>query len=99
MLEGKRVAVVIPAHNEELLLRDTLSGIPDFVDAIYVVDDASRDNTAAVAGEMASTDSRIVLISHDRNRGVGGAVVTGYKRAIADDLEVICVMNADNQMD
>jgi glycosyltransferase involved in cell wall biosynthesis len=99
MLEGKRIGVVIPAHNEQLLLRDTLGGVPDFVDAIYVVDDASRDDTAAVAAEMAAGDPRIVLISHDRNRGVGGAVVTGYRRALADDVEVICVMNADNQMD
>ena len=49
MLEGKRVAVVIPAYNEEKLLAATIEGIPNFVDTIYVVDDASRDGTVEAA--------------------------------------------------
>ena len=46
MLEGKRVAVVVPAYNEELLIADTIAGIPPFVDRVYVVDDRSADATA-----------------------------------------------------
>jgi glycosyltransferase involved in cell wall biosynthesis len=99
MIENKRVAVVVPAFNEELLLPPTLSGIPGFVDRIYVVDDASRDGTVGTAHVAAATDPRIVVIAHERNLGVGAAVVTGYKRAIEDRIDVTCVMNADNQMD
>ena len=99
MLEGKRVAVVIPAYNEELLLTATLAGVPNFVDRIYVVDDASRDATAESASSAAASDERIVVISHEHNQGVGAAVVTGYTRALDDEMEVLCVMNADNQMD
>jgi glycosyltransferase involved in cell wall biosynthesis len=97
VLEGKTVAVVVPAYDEEKLLPETLAGIPDFVDRIYVVDDASRDATAERA--RASTDPRVQLIEHDRNRGVGASIVTGYERAVADRVDVTCVMAADNQME
>jgi glycosyltransferase involved in cell wall biosynthesis len=99
MIEGKTVGVVIPAYNEELLLEPTLAGVPKFVDRIYVVDDASRDGTVGRAHTAAARDGRIVVIVHERNGGVGTAVVTGYKRAIEDRMDVVCVMNADNQMD
>jgi glycosyltransferase involved in cell wall biosynthesis len=99
MVEGKRVGVVIPAYNEELLLSETLAGIPAFVDRVFVVDDASKDSTVGLAHSAAAHDPRIVVIVHERNRGVGASVVTGYKRAIAEELDVTCVMNGDNQMD
>jgi len=99
MLEGKRVAVVVPAYNEELLLPVTLGAIPEFVDHIVVVDDASTDGTFARAREAAGGDARIEVLEHERNRGVGAAIVTGYKRALAEGIDVTCVMAADNQMD
>jgi glycosyltransferase involved in cell wall biosynthesis len=99
VVEGKNLAVVIPAYNEEALLESTLSGIPGYVDRIYIVDDASRDATVGRAHSAAAADSRITVIVHERNRGAGAAVVTGYKRALEDGAEVVCVMNGDNQMD
>jgi glycosyltransferase involved in cell wall biosynthesis len=97
MLEGKKVAVVVPAHNEEGLIGATLQGIPGFVDRIYVVDDASTDATAERA--RAVEDPRVEVITHDRNRGVGAAIVTGYKRALAERMDATAVMAGDNQMD
>ena len=97
MLEGKRVAVVVPAHNEEGLIAATLQGIPGFVDRIYVIDDKSNDATAERA--RAVDDPRIEVITHDRNRGVGAAIVTGYKRALAERMDATAVMAGDNQMD
>ena len=99
MIEGKSVAVVIPAYEEEQLLPATLDGIPELVDRIYVVDDASRDGTVGRARAAAERDSRIAVIARERNGGVGVAVVTGYRRALEDGVDVIVVMNADNQMD
>jgi len=97
MIEGKRVAVVVPAHDEEELISATLEGIPAFVDCIYVVDDASRDDTVERA--RAAGDGRVEVVEHDSNRGVGAAIVTGYRRAAADGNDVVCVMAGDNQMD
>jgi glycosyltransferase involved in cell wall biosynthesis len=99
MVEGKRVSVVIPAYNEEKLLETTVASIPAFVDRVYVVDDASRDATVGRAHTAAAADPRITVIVHEKNRGAGAAVVTGYKRALEDGAEVVCVMNGDNQMD
>src|SRR5207253_6136753 len=97
MLEGKRVAVVVPAYNEERLIAETITGIPPFVDRIYVVDDASSDGTAEAA--RALRDPQVEVIVHERNQGVGAAIVTGYKRAIEERIDVTCVMAGDNQMD
>jgi glycosyltransferase involved in cell wall biosynthesis len=97
MLEGKRVAVVVPAHDEEQLIVTTLEGIPGFVDRVIVIDDGSRDKTAERV--LSVGDPRVELISHDRRTGVGAAIVTGYRFALAEGLDVVCVMAGDNQMD
>jgi glycosyltransferase involved in cell wall biosynthesis len=97
MLDGKRVAVVVPAYDEERLVGETLRGIPGFVDRVYVVDDASKDATAERAAEVG--DPRVEVIRHERNAGVGAAIVSGYRRALEEGIDVACVMAADNQMD
>ena len=87
----------MPAHNEEALIDATLQGIPGFVDRIFVVDDASTDATAERARGV--DDPRVELIVHERNQGVGAAIVTGYKRALAARVDAVAVMAGDNQMD
>ena len=97
MLDGKRVAVVVPAFDEEHLVGETIRGIPEFVDRIYVVDDGSTDRTAAAAIDLG--EPRVQLIRHERNSGVGAAIASGYRQALAEEVDVTCVMAADNQMD
>jgi glycosyltransferase involved in cell wall biosynthesis len=94
--EGRTVAVVVPAYNEEALVGSTVSGIPAFVDRIIVVDDGSKDETAVRAQ---NADKRVEVIPHEGNQGVGAAIITGYRRAIAIGVDVTCVMAADGQMD
>jgi glycosyltransferase involved in cell wall biosynthesis len=97
MLEGKRVAVVVPAHDEEGLIGETLATMPALVDRVYVVDDRSQDATAQRAQQVG--DPRVEVIVHERNEGVGAAIVTGYRRALGDGIDVVCVMAGDGQMD
>jgi glycosyltransferase involved in cell wall biosynthesis len=96
VLEGARVAVVVPAWNEELWIGETVASMPAFVDHILVVDDASRDRTAAIAAERGGSRTRVVR--HAQNRGVGAAIATGYRSALEMGAEVIAVMAGDGQM-
>jgi glycosyltransferase involved in cell wall biosynthesis len=97
MLEGKTVAVVVPAHNEEALIEATLQGMPGFVDRVFVIDDGSSDATAERATSFG--DRSVEVLRHERNQGVGAAIVTGYRRALAERVDATAVMAGDNQMD
>lgn len=100
MYKEKTVAVVVPAYNEEKLICKVLETIPDFVDLIIVVDDASTDQTLDVATSYCRRlGDRLVLLSHKDNQGVGSAIVNGYKQALARGVEVVAVMAGDAQMD
>jgi dolichol-phosphate mannosyltransferase len=92
-----RVAVVVPAYNEERLIARTLRGIPDFVSHVVVVDDCSRDGTARAAEGVG--DPRVEVVKHAVNGGVGRAIVTGYRAAFARGAEACVVMAGDAQMD
>jgi glycosyltransferase involved in cell wall biosynthesis len=87
----------VPAFDEEQLVGETIRGIPELVDRIFVVDDASGDGTAAAT--QAVGDARVEVLRHERNAGVGAAIATGYRRAREEGIDVTCVMAADNQMD
>lgn len=90
----------MPAYNEEKLIFKVIEGMPDYVDKIIVVDDASSDKTAKqVEKYQRKLKNRLVLIRHRVNQGVGGAIVSGYKRALKEKIDVIAVMAGDNQMD
>jgi len=95
----KTIAVVVPAYNEEKLIAQTLASIPDFIEKMIVVDDESTDNTAKIVMEIAENNQRIQLIQHEINQGVGGAIVTGYKKARDLEMDVTVVMAGDGQMD
>jgi len=97
MYRQRTVAVVVPAYNEQHAIERAVGTVPAFVDRIIVVDDASHDDTARRA--LGRADARVEVIRHTANRGVGGAIVTGYRRAHALGLDVAVVMAGDGQMD
>jgi glycosyltransferase involved in cell wall biosynthesis len=96
VLENARLAVVVPACNEEAWIAETVRRMPAYVDHVIVVDDASRDATGEEA--LAVGDPRVEVIRHAENRGVGAAIVTGYRRARALGADVVAVMAGDGQM-
>jgi glycosyltransferase involved in cell wall biosynthesis len=91
--------VVVPAHNEENLILVTLGGMPDYVDHIIVIDDASQDSTYELITAAAQDDERIVCLKHEVNKGVGAAISTGYVWCRENDIDIAVVMAGDNQMD
>jgi dolichol-phosphate mannosyltransferase len=95
--EGLSFCIVLPAHNESRHLATTVRGIPEWVDGIIIVDDASTDDTLRLAQEL--PDSRVQVLHHDKNQGVGGAMVTGFRAALKSDYDVIIKMDSDGQMD
>src|SRR5262245_30540607 len=97
MYRQLRVAVVVPAFNEARKIAATVASIPDYDDDIFVIDDASTDDTAEQA--MAARTTPVDVIRHGENRGVGGAIATGYRRALAVGADVAVVMAGDGQMD
>ena len=99
LYRGLRVAVVVPAYNEETLIGDTLAGIPELVDRVYAVDDGSTDGTGRVIEEYAGMDPRVEAVVHEVNSGVGAAIITGYRRVLEDGVDVAVVMAGDDQMD
>jgi len=95
----KKIAVVVPAYNEEKLIARTVTSIPDIVDKVIVVNDASVDDTATVVQQLSEQNDRISLVVHQSNQGVGGAIVSGYKKARDLEMDVTVVMAGDAQMD
>lgn len=100
MINHKKIGVVVPAHNEAKMIRQVIETMPRFVDKIILVDDASPDKTIKIAQEVAKkSHHRLDIISFKENRGVGAAIIAGYKRAVALKIDATAVMAGDAQMD
>ena len=99
MYKGKNVVAVVPAYNEETQISKVVETMPDFVDTIVIVDDKSRDRTVEIVKNLQKDNARVLLLCHEANQGVGGAIATGYKWARDNDADIAVVMAGDGQMD
>ena len=93
------LVVVIPAYRTEKEILAVLQGIPAFIRHIIVVDDASPDSSADLVTAAAKKNRRILLVRHAKNQGVGGAMVTGFKKALELGAEIVIKLDGDGQMD
>jgi glycosyltransferase involved in cell wall biosynthesis len=97
MYRGHRVAVVMPVHNEERHVEKAVSRVPSFVDLIIAVDDGSTDDTWGRLSAIAC--EKLIMLRHEKNRGVGAATKTAYRHCLGTGVELIAVMDGDGQMD
>ena len=92
------IAVVVPCYRVKAHVLDVIRGVPPSVGAIYCVDDACPEQSGAFI-EANAADPRVVVLYNAENRGVGGATITGYRRALADGADIIVKIDGDGQMD
>jgi glycosyltransferase involved in cell wall biosynthesis len=96
-LSRRRIGVVVPAYRVARHIEAVVRGIPSWVEAIIVVVDASPDDTFERVQRL--NDARVVLLRHEVNQGVGGAMQTGFRKALELGLEIVVKMDGDDQMD
>ncbi len=92
-----KISVVIPCYRETAHVINVISRIPDYIDNIICVDDCCPDKTGEFIKKNCN-DKRIVVITHDKNQGVGGAMISGYKAALDLSADIIVKIDGDGQM-
>jgi dolichol-phosphate mannosyltransferase len=97
-LDSVAIAVIIPCYRVSRHVLDMIARIGPICSRVYVVDDCCPEKTGDVVLQ-ACKDPRVTVIRHNQNQGVGGAMVTGYERAVGDGADVIVKLDGDGQMD
>jgi glycosyltransferase involved in cell wall biosynthesis len=97
--EKHSIVAVIPCYRVEREIQTVLQEVPSYIKHIVVVDDASPDSTRDLVTASAKIDARILLMRHPANLGVGGAMITGYKKALELGAQVVVKIDGDGQMD
>ena len=96
MLKNKKIAVVIPTYKVKKFLKQVVLDLPDFIDYVIIVDDKCPEKSYEVA---VNKKERVIIIHHQENQGVGGAVISGYKKAVEIEVDIIIKIDGDGQMD
>jgi len=93
------IVMVIPAYRVERDIEAVLQDLPSYIKHIVVVDDASPDSTFDLIAASAQKDTRITLIKHSQNQGVGGAMISGFRKALELGAQIVIKLDGDGQMD
>lgn len=100
MYRNIKVAVVIPCYNEEKLIGKTVDSIPDFVDTIVTVNDASKDGTLDKLSSIKKKNKKVIILDNPVNQGVGGALIAGYDYLLnKTDVTAVGIVAGDAQFD
>jgi glycosyltransferase involved in cell wall biosynthesis len=98
MYKGKKICVVIPVYNEETQIGRVIETMPDYIDQLVIVDDKSKDKTIETIKSYQKKYNHITLLEHEFNKGVGGAMATGYNFLKDRDFDAVVRMDGDGQM-
>ena len=93
----KKIAVIVPAYNEELLIEKTINSVPQIVEKIIVINDCSKDNTKKIVDSLMIKNKKIELINFGKNSGVGAALIAGYEYCHKHKYDIAVVMPGDAQ--
>jgi glycosyltransferase involved in cell wall biosynthesis len=100
MYRNLKVAVVIPAYNEEKLIKKTIDSLPDFIDHVVAINDCSTDSTFTLLNEIKKNHKKLTVLSNDKNSGIGYTLIRGYKYLLSKtDVEAIGIVAGDAQFD
>jgi glycosyltransferase involved in cell wall biosynthesis len=97
-MSSMRVAVVIPAYKVKSHIMGVITAIGPEISRIYVTDDACPEQSGKFVSENCH-DSRVQVIFHEENQGVGGATISGYKKALEEGFDIVVKVDGDGQMD
>lgn len=97
-MDNPHIAVVIPAYKSRQFIGDVIAAIGPDVKSIIVVDDACPDQTGQYVMDNCK-DDRITVLFHEKNQGVGGAMITGHRHALSHEADIIVKIDSDGQMD
>ena len=99
MYKNHKIGIVVPAYNEEKQILKVINTMPDLVDVIVITNDKSTDKTSEVVRSHSLWGtSKLILLEHEVNQGVGGAIATGYKWCRDNGIDIAVVMAGDAQM-
>lgn len=99
MWNNQSVLVVIPCYKVAAQIEQTVNELPDWIDGVVLVNDASPDQTGVVLRQIAQNNPKVTLIEHKENKGVGGAMKTGFEFALNTSFDLIIKLDGDGQMD
>lgn len=93
------IAVIIPCYNVSRQIEEVINNIPPDINWIITVNDCSKDDTGTILENIRNKNNRVTVLHHEINQGVGGAMLTGFSKALELNSDIIIKMDGDNQMD
>lgn len=94
-----KISVIIPCYNVSKHIEAVINGLSQDISHVIVVNDCSTDSTLSILEQVASNNPKLHVLNHSKNQGVGGAMISGYKKSLELGADISIKMDGDGQMD